>query len=177
MNKKYIPGVIIVEGKHDVAKLSLIYESVFVITNGYEVPEKEIAFLKSLPKETNIIVLTDKDEAGKKIRVKINTILPNTINIEIKAPKDSKKKGIAECRLEDIQKELNKYVFDKKESREYDLYKLGLIGKENSNELKEKVCNKFNLGLVNNTNMIKRLNLLNITESQLEEEIKHATSK
>ena len=74
MNKKYIPGVIIVEGSHDASKLSLLYDSIFIVTNGYEIPQKEINFIKALKEDTQIIVLTDKDEAGEKIRERIKNI-------------------------------------------------------------------------------------------------------
>ena len=177
MNKKYIPGVIIVEGTHDVSKLSTLYESNYVVTNGYDVPEEEIKFLNALAKDTQVIVLTDKDEAGKKIRERLNGIRPNVINIEIEAPISSKKKGVAECNIKDIQNALDKYASDKDEETEYNLYELGIIGKENSKEIREIISNKFNLGLVNKNNMIKRLNLLHITPNELEKEIKYAISK
>ena len=82
MNKKYIPGVIVVEGSHDASKVSLLYETTFVITNGYEIPEPERKFLKALKNDVQVIVLTDKDEAGKKIREELNSLRPNVINIE-----------------------------------------------------------------------------------------------
>ena len=177
MNKKYIPGVIVVEGSHDVSKISLCYDSVFVITNGYDIPEPEIRFIKALSSNTQIIVLTDKDEAGKKIRSRINEIRKDIINIEIEAPTSSKKKGVAECDIRDIEKALDKYVSNKSSERRYDLYSLGLIGQENSKELRNRISDKFNLGLVNKNNMIKRLNLLDIDEQKLKEEIKDANSR
>lgn len=177
MNKKYIPGVIVVEGHHDVSKLSNLYESVFVVTNGYDIPEREINFLKALNKDTQIIVLTDLDVAGGEIRAKLNSIIPNAINIEIEAPKSSKKKGVAECSLIDIEKALDKYVGVKKEQPQIDLYKLGIVGKENSKEIRNYLSNKFNLGLVNKNNMITRLNLLGVTEEELIKEIEYATSR
>lgn len=177
MNKKFIPGVIIVEGSHDVSKLSLCYDSIFVITNGYDIPEPEAKFIKALPSGAQIIVLTDKDEAGKKIRTRINEIRNDIINIEIEAPLSSKKKGVAECDIKDIEKTLDKYVSNRPSERSYDLYSLGLIGKENSKELRKVISDKFNLGLVNKNNMIKRLNLLDINEQKLKEEIKDANSR
>ena len=177
MNKKYIPGVIVVEGTHDVSKLSTLFESVFVVTNGYDVPEAETNFLKALKKDTQVIILTDKDDAGKKIRERINTIISNVINVEIEAPKSSKKKGVAECELSEIEKALDKYTDIKKEVAQIDLYKLGIVGKENSKELRKILSNKFNLGLVNKNNMVTRLHLLGITEKELMEEIENATSR
>lgn len=177
MNKKYIPGVIVVEGKHDVSKLSSIYNSCYVVTNGYEIPEEEVKFLKALKEDIQIIILTDNDEAGKKIRERINEIKSNLINVEISAPKSSKKQGVAECLIGDIEKALDKYVVSKKNETNYDLYNLGLIGRDNSKELRRFISNKFNLGLVNKNNIIKRLNLLNISNEELEQEIKYAISK
>ena len=177
MNKKYISGVIIVEGKHDVSKLSNFYESVYVITNGYEIPNNEIIFIKALKPGTQIIVLTDNDNAGKEIRDKVNEIRNDLINIEITARTSSKKKGIAECDNKDIQKVLDKYVSNKINKEGIDLYKLGLIGNKNSKELREYIRNKFNLGNVNTNNLINRLNLLGIKKEDLIKEINNATSK
>ena len=124
-----------------------------------------------------VIILTDNDEAGKKIREALKEIKPNAINVEISAPQTSKKKGVAECGLKDIKDALDKYTKEPANSVSIDLYKLGLVGRENSKELRELISNKFNLGFVNKNNMVKRLNLLGIKEEQLIEEIKHATSK
>ena len=177
MNKKYIPGVIVVEGTHDVSKLSTLYESVYVVTNGYDIPELELNFLKALKPDTQVIVLTDNDEAGKKIRDRLNSVRSGVVNIEIEAPKSSKKKGVAECTLSDIQKALDKYTSEKKSSNNYDLYKLGIVGQVNSKEIRKTISNKFNLGLVNKNNMISRLNLLGIIEEELKEEINNAISR
>lgn len=177
MNKKYIPGVIVVEGKHDVSKLANLYDSVFVVTNGYEIPLKEKEFLLHLPSDIQVIVLTDKDEAGRKIREQLNQINKNAINVEIEAPKSSKKKGVAECLINEIRNSLDKYSEDKNKSKDYNVYKLGLIGQENSKKLRELIANKFNLGIVNKNTIISRLNLLNIKEEKIIEVIKDATSK
>ena len=177
MNKAYIPGVIIVEGKHDVSKLSLLYEGVYVVTNGYEIPEKEISFLKALDKNTQVIILTDKDESGKQIRSRLVELLPQAINIEIEAPKSSKKKGVAECSLLDIKNALDKYVKDRPISHEYNLYELGLMGASDSKRNRELVANRFNLGIINSNNIISRLNLLNIKEEEIRKVINNESNK
>ena len=177
MNKKYIPGVIIVEGSHDVAHVSTLYESVFVITNGYEIPQKEINFLKALKEDVQIIVLTDNDKAGEEIRKRINDIRNNMINVVINAPENKKKKGIAECELKDIEKALDKYVSNKEDKDDIDLYELGLMGEKDSKIKREYIADKFNLGLCSKDNMIKRIKLLGITKEELERELHHAFSR
>lgn len=171
MTKKYIPGVIIVEGVHDVSKLSNLYDFCYVITNGYDIPKHEIDFILSLSKDVPIYVLVDKDEAGEKIRERINSIGEGFINIRIKAPKESKKKGIAECSLKDIKEALDKYTSKAPSQPNIDLYSLGLIGGEDSEELRDYISKEFNLGITKNTNLIKRINLLGLSEKDIREKI------
>lgn len=68
MNKRFIPGVIVVEGKHDVSRLSSLYESIYVVTNGYDIPENDKKFLILLDEKIPVFILTDNDEAGNFIR-------------------------------------------------------------------------------------------------------------
>lgn len=177
MNKKYINGVIIVEGHHDVAHISNIYEACFVITNGYDIPQKEINFIKSIPNNVLIIALTDNDEAGEIIRNRLNLIRNDLINIRIPAPNNKKKKGVAEALIKDIEINLDKYVTNKIEEIKYDLYSLGLIGENNSAKMREIIADKFNLGICNKNNMIKRLNILNISIEEIKKAIKDEISK
>ena len=162
------------EGKNDVTHLSNLYDSCFVMTNGYVIPKEEITFLKSLPKNINVIVLTDNDEAGETIRKRLNEIRDDFINIRINANNNKKKKGIAECNIKDIESALEKYVSQKKINSDYDLYLLGLEGMKNSATLRKLVADKFNLGLCSKSNMIKRLNLLNISNNDLKEFLNNA---
>ncbi len=171
MNKKYIPGVIIVEGVHDVSKLSNLYDFCYVITNGYDIPQHEIDFILSLNKDVPIYVLVDKDEAGERIRERINSIREGFINIRIEAPRESKKKGIAECSSDNIKKALDKYAIDNNEQSYIDLYSLGLIGKKDSNRLLSFICSEFNLGITNKDNLLKRIKLLGINEKEIKDKI------
>ena len=177
MNKIYIPGVIVVEGKHDASKVSLIYDTCFVITNGYEIPEEEKDFLNHLKEDVQIIVLTDNDEAGEKIRERLNELRKNMINVRVTAPNNSKKKGITECDIKDIENTLDKYVNQKDNFIDFDLYELGLLGKEKSKEAKEYLCRKFHLGKCSINSLVKRLNLMGIKVEELKKEIDNAFSK
>jgi len=175
MNKRFIPGVIVVEGKHDVSRLSLLYESIYVVTNGYEIPQNDKKFLILSADKFPVYILTDNDEAGNFIRKKLNSLKNNFINILISAPRDSKKKGIAECDINDIKNALDKYSVEYIEKPHLDLYKLGLIGQKNSKYLREYICDKFNLGICSTKEMVKRLELLNINEDMIKKEIDHAS--
>ena len=78
--KFYIDGVIVVEGTNDGSYLSSFIDAMYVCTNGCETPEGELDFLREASKTKQIIILTDSDEAGMKIREKLNRILPNSEN-------------------------------------------------------------------------------------------------
>ena len=174
MNKRFIPGVIVVEGKHDVSRLSLLYESIYVVTNGYDIPEKDKKFLILLDEKIPVFILTDNDEAGNFIRKKLNSLRKNFINILISAPNNSKKKGIAECDLNDIRNALDKYSTNHAQHNKIDLYVLGLVGQENSNYYRKIICEKFNLGNCSAKEMVKRLELLKIDTCMIKKEIDHA---
>ena len=63
-----IDGVIVVEGKSDVAFLSNFINAQFVTTNGSEISKETIEYLKTLSKNKDIYVLTDPDFPGERIR-------------------------------------------------------------------------------------------------------------
>ena len=75
--KKIINGIIVVEGTTDVAFLSEFIEAEFVSTNGSDVPQSTIDYLKKSREKRDIFVLTDPDSPGKKIRDILDQQIPN----------------------------------------------------------------------------------------------------
>ena len=72
---------IIVEGRYDKAKLSLVVQTSIIALDGFSVfnnREKQ-QLLKRLSREKGIILLTDSDRAGNFIRAKLKGILKGTI--------------------------------------------------------------------------------------------------
>ena len=64
----YLNGVLLVEGKDDESLIKSFLECYIFKTNGYDLKKEDITFYKELSKRHNIIVLTDPDAAGEKIR-------------------------------------------------------------------------------------------------------------
>ena len=79
--KKTINDVLVVEGTGDASYISTFVEALIIATNGYEIPEEELDFLRHLPQGKKAIILTDSDEAGYKIRKVLNDKLDNLENI------------------------------------------------------------------------------------------------
>ena len=165
--KLELNGILVVEGKEDASYLSNYISSEIVIVNGFEISKATISYLKN----KRVILLLDPDEAGLKIREKLNKELPNSINVEIDISKCDRgiKNGIAECQINEVLGKLKPYVIEKttKNSSDIkmsDLYELGLI---NNKDLRRTVCEKLNLGNCNGKQLYKRLTINNISLSKL----------
>ena len=98
MNKYYIEGVLVVEGKDDVSYLSSFISTLFFTTNGYDVSNEKLEFLERVAKVNRIIVLTDNDNAGKEIENRIKTKINGVFVRKSKkiTRKVTKKSGVAE---------------------------------------------------------------------------------
>lgn len=169
--KIYLNGILVVEGKEDASYLSNYIASEIVLVNGFEIPKTTINYLKN----KKVIVLTDPDEAGQKIRKRINVLLPDATNVEIDIKKCNRgnKNGVAECEIDEILTKLKQYSVTANESQSdikmSDLYDLGLLGNQ---ELRKSVCAKLNLGECNAKTLYKRLIANNIKLKELVEIVK-----
>ena len=78
-NKKIkIKEIIIVEGRDDVTAVKRVIDSHIISLNGFSgMNKKTIEKLVELSKENELVLLTDPDFAGKKIRDKIKEKIPN----------------------------------------------------------------------------------------------------
>ena len=165
--KIYLDGILVVEGKEDASYLSNYIASEIVMVNGFELSKNTINYLK----DKKVILLLDPDEAGLKIREKLNKELTNPINVEIDISKCNRgiKKGVAECQIDEVLAKLSQYVIEKdmgntSDIKISDLYELGLI---NNKELRDEVCEKLNLGKCNGKQLYKRLLINKISLNQL----------
>lgn len=76
--KLTVAQAIIVEGKYDKIKLDSIIQGVILVTNGYRIfkdPEK-MALIRYFAAHTGIIILTDSDRAGFRIRSYLKGSIP-----------------------------------------------------------------------------------------------------
>ena len=157
MNEK--SPVIVVEGKTDIAKLEKITNAILISTNGSSVPRETLDYIKELSKERRVIVLTDPDYPGLRIRNIINQEIPNAYNAFVSRDKASNGK-----KLENIYSLI-------------DLYELGLVGQDNSSYLREKVFTKYHLGYGNAKTLIKRLSSIGLEKEELKEFLKEIVNE
>lgn len=168
------PALIVVEGASDKAFLTSFLNAEIVITNGSEVSRETIEYIAEAIKEKDVVVLTDPDFPGKKIRDKLDSHIPGLKHAFIPKEKAIKKHkvGVAECDKETVLEALR---FPLEPARENpspltfsDLYDLGLVGQKDSSEKREALGKKLHIGFGNAKTFLKRANSLMISKEELE---------
>ena len=177
-----IKEAVIVEGNYDKIKLSDFLDGIIVTTHGFAVYTNEdfINTICELAKKTGIVILTDSDSAGMRIRNFIkekakdgivkNAYVPDITGKERRKRTASKEGllGVEGMSEEIIIKALRDAgcVIDNAESNtkqgnitKTDLYLLGLSGGENSRELRCKLSKELNIPAKLSANML--LDVLN----------------
>ena len=172
---------VIVEGKYDKIRLSDFLDAVIIETDGFRIfsDKEKRAFIRNLAKTKGIIVMTDSDSAGFRIRnfirniasdgEVINVYIPDVFGKEKRKTEPSKegKLGVEGLSREIITDALTKAgVFhsetEKADTRQVtvtDLFEDGFTGSDNSRERKEKLLKKLSLpSRMSNSQLLKLIN-------------------
>lgn len=191
-----IKEAVIVEGTYDKIRLSGFLDAIVIQTNGFSIfnDKEKVKTINTLAQKTGIVILTDSDAAGFKIRnfVKqsvregrvLNAYIPEICGKEKRKTAPSKEgllgvEGVSEeiiiKALYDCGCEIDGAVSneEKKNITKTDLYRLGLSGGENSREKRAALCNKMGIPSKISPNMLvvllDRLMSLEQLEELLEE--------
>lgn len=162
----HIKEAIIVEGKYDKEQLRKITDAPIICTHGFELYRSKtlINSIRNFAKTQGIIILTDSDGAGFRIRNYLksclgkdchikNAYIPSITGKERRKDKPGKEgllgvEGMTESLLEEILKKAATFIDDYAEITpvtKTDFYNAGLTGKSNSAELRKTVCKHLNL--------------------------------
>ena len=172
---------VIVEGKYDKIKLSNFIDGIIVETDGFRIfsDKEKRTFIRNLALTKGIIIMTDSDSAGFRIRnfirniasggTVINVYIPDVFGKEKRKTEPSKegKLGVEGLSEEIITQALEKAGVlhdktEKKESREVtvtDLFEDGFTGSENSKEKKLRLLKNLSLpSKLSNSQLLKLIN-------------------
>ena len=101
-----INEAIIVEGKYDKIKLCSVVDAVIIVTDGFGIfkDAEKLALIRYYAEKTGIVILTDSDSAGRKIRGYIkgavkNGVVKNVYTPDIFGKEKRKTKPSAEGKL------------------------------------------------------------------------------
>jgi len=173
---KEIKEIIVVEGKSDKTFLETFLKADILIANGSAVDGFDKNYLIELAKVRGVIILTDPDYPGEKIRKEIASYLPTSKHAFVRKEYSIKhhKVGVAEATKEEVLRALSNVVtFDETKKGNLtltDLMDLNLAGLDSSIN-KEKVINYYHLGVCNSKTLLNRLNLLQVSKKELEKVI------
>lgn len=174
---KKIKEIVVVEGKSDTALLKKLFEVDTIETHGLALDKKTLELIKQANESRGIIVLTDPDFPGKKIRDQIQAVVPNCKHafVSKENAKGKKKLGIAEAKKEAVIAALENMVsFDnEKQSITWNEFiSLDIIGNKKRRIL---VYDLFNLGYGNVKTLFKRLNMVGISKADVLKKIDEHT--
>ena len=173
MNKYYIDGVIVVEGKSDVSYLSSFIDSLFFITNGYDINDEKIDFLKRVSEVRKVIVFTDNDQAGLEIEKRIKTKICNVFTVKSnKFPRKNQIKcGVAETEKQEILNALKPFICEEtttNQKAKYNLTKIISLS-DNPSEIRNRIVNEYRLIIGNNKYLEDQLRMLKINAKEFNE--------
>ncbi len=178
MSKIAFNSIIVVEGTSDESFLRSFLDADIVTTNGSEVSRETIDYLKEASKTRSIVVLTDPDSPGKRIRDLIAEHVPEVSHAFVRKEKSIKhhKVGVAESSKDEVLLALSHIVPAKAPIRGRltfgDLLDLGLMGAPGSEEKRSEVEKELHLGHGNAKTFLKRANALNLSLEDIERAMK-----
>ena len=167
-----IKEIIVVEGRDDIVAVKNAVEAEVIATGGFGYKEDFIESLKVIAEKRGIIILTDPDYAGERIRKDIGRNIKNCKHAFLSRGKAFKKGdiGVENATKEDIIEAIKKarpIIIEKREEfTKEDLIKLGLIGGSNSKQKREKLGNILGIGYGNSKQFLNRLNNFGITKEE-----------
>lgn len=179
---KKIKEVIVVEGKDDTKQIVKAVNADTYETNGSALNDADLQRLAKLQKTRGLIVFTDPDFNGERIRKIIGSHIPGVKHAFIRRDQGVPKQAHGSLGVEhatpEVIREALKDVYTQ-QSLNYqkwtikDLRKFGLTGRTDSRKRREQLGNVLGIGYGNAKQLVKRLNMFEISS----EDLKQALSK
>ena len=174
-----IKQTVIVEGKYDKINLENIISANIITTDGFKIynnPEKQ-AMIRAIAKKTGIIILTDSDSAGRRIRnfIKnfvgadceiLNIYIPEIFGKEKRKTSPSKENLLG---VEGTDKKIIAEIFEKfgisalhdeRRISKIDFYEDGLSGGEDSTKKRKYLCERLGLPKMSANALLEAANIL-----------------
>lgn len=163
MEKIKIKEAIIVEGKYDKIKLSRLFDTLIIPTDGFDIYKnrKNLGMIKQIAEKNGVIVLTDSDSAGMRIRSYLkqclggitvkNAYIPEIQGKERRKDAPSKEgllgvEGVSDDIIIDaVMKIASSGCNESRSLTKADFYELGLIGAKDSARLRAELSKRLKL--------------------------------
>ena len=167
-----IKETIIVEGRDDITAVKAAVDAHVIATGGTHFGDRKLEEIRQAAARTGIIVLTDPDYAGLKIRDRITRAVPDAKHAYLprKRAEVGGRAGIEYASKEDIRHALKNLKTQGAPSDRFttlDLMRLKLTGSKDAAARRSRVADSLHIGDCNARQFVHRLNRYGITEEQL----------
>lgn len=173
-----IKEVIVVEGKNDTNIIKKYLKCDTIETNGSALSEQVLSQIKLAKERRGVIIFTDPDYVGEKIRKTIDRTVPGCKHAFL-TKKDAvdlrkKKVGVEHATRENIIEAIQQArptMSDCERSLEItreDLFQAGLLAGEGSKNKREQIGEYLNIGFTNGKQLLKRLQQFHIKKDEFE---------
>nr|WP_246064943.1 ribonuclease M5 [Melghirimyces algeriensis] len=176
IEKKSVKEVVVVEGQKDTEALRRAVQADTIETRGSAVGPEVIAQVKRAQQSRGVIILTDPDGAGERIRRILSRAVPGCKHAFVPRDKAVGKRGLGVEHVspKEIVSALQNARWEEGASFEdgvtWERYlDAGMAGGPGSRFRREEAANILGIGYANAKQFFRRLHLLRITEEEFEE--------
>ncbi|MDF2840340.1 MAG: ribonuclease [Clostridia bacterium] len=169
-----IKEIIVVEGKNDAAAVKRAVDAEIIITSGFGLTKQTLELIRKAQQNQGVIVLTDPDFMGEKIRKIISDRIKGIKHAFIPAEDAEFENdiGIENAKPEAILKALSMAKAESSEKRiEFtilDMTEYALVGLPESSARRRKLGAALGIGYANAKQFLNRLNIYGITRQEFE---------
>lgn len=178
-----IKEIIVVEGKDDTTAIKRSVVADTIETNGSAISKETIMKIQHAQEKRGVIVFTDPDYPGRRIRAIIEEQVPGVkhafLSKEKTIAKNGKGLGIEHAKDEDIRIALSNVYTPKSAEETFTEIPLAilvegqLIGHPDSKARRARLGELLKIGYTNGKQLQKRLSIFQISQDQVEEAIAH----
>lgn len=172
-----IKEVIVVEGKDDYLAVKRAVDAEIIITGGYSFPKGTLEKIKLASEKRGVIIFTDPDFAGEKIRKIISSKVKGCKHAFLPVENATKEGdiGIENASTKDIIDALTKARAEITEKRQefniFDLINNNLLGTDNAQIRRDRLGRILGIGHANGKQFLSRLNNYDITREEFNKAI------
>lgn len=172
---KKIKEVLVVEGKDDTKRIKMAVNADTLETRGSAIGDETIEQIAQLQESRGVIVFTDPDFSGEKIRNIITREVPGVkhafLNKKDAAPSAKGSLGVEHASVAVIREALANLYTEVPDSEPLitreDLWDLGLLAGPTAKKKRALLGETLKIGYTNGKQLYNRLNLFQITPEQL----------
>jgi ribonuclease M5 len=169
--ERVIKEIIVVEGRDDTAAIKRAVRAETIETRGSALSDETIEMIRQAQALRGVIVFTDPDYAGEKLRKQISSEVPGVKHAFITqaAAKGKNDIGVENASARTIREALTAAKVEwTEESDEIISWEMlvdaGLIGEARSRVRREQLCTKLGIGYCNGKQLYKRLLIFQVSE-------------